>query len=151
MPVQESCVFVALFTLQLGERYGPVLTVYLGGQRAVVLVGFDAVKEALVDQADDFTGRAPVPFLARATRGYGNTGVQQSPTPQGCGPESVITRASSPCRICARPQRNGAFYASFHSSRALKITPIKKHTQIIIAKRNTAAREESCLSCKCVN
>nr|QQL94707.1 cytochrome P450 2f3 [Lateolabrax maculatus] len=57
--------------LKLGERYGPVLTVYLGRQRAVVLVGFDAVKEALVDQADDFTGRAPVPFLARATRGYG--------------------------------------------------------------------------------
>ncbi|KAF0030181.1 hypothetical protein F2P81_016912 [Scophthalmus maximus] len=56
---------------KLSESYGPVLTVYLGRQRTVVLVGYDAVKEALVDQADDFTGRAPIPFLNRATKGYG--------------------------------------------------------------------------------
>ncbi|XP_077396350.1 cytochrome P450 2H2-like [Festucalex cinctus] len=57
--------------VELSKRYGPVLTVHLGWQRAVVLVGFDTVKEALVDQADDFTGRGPVPFLLRATKGYG--------------------------------------------------------------------------------
>ncbi|TDH15325.1 hypothetical protein EPR50_G00029940 [Perca flavescens] len=56
---------------KLSEIYGPVMTVYLGPQRAVVLVGYDAVKEALVDQADDFTGRAPVPLLMRVTKGYG--------------------------------------------------------------------------------
>lgn len=64
-----------MFHLQLSERYGPVMTVYLGRQRTVVLVGYDAVKEALVDQADDFTGRGPVPFLLRATKGYGNVGI----------------------------------------------------------------------------
>uniref|UniRef100_A0A4W5MGI1 Cytochrome P450 2F3-like n=1 Tax=Hucho hucho TaxID=62062 RepID=A0A4W5MGI1_9TELE len=53
--------------------YGPVMTVYLGRQRAVVLVGYEAVKEALVDQAEDFIGRAPIPFLVRATKGYGLT------------------------------------------------------------------------------
>lgn len=57
--------------LKLSESYGPVMTVYLGRQRTVVLVGYDAVKEALVDQADDFTGRAPVPLLMRVTKGYG--------------------------------------------------------------------------------
>uniref|UniRef100_A0A3Q3W3N1 Uncharacterized protein n=1 Tax=Mola mola TaxID=94237 RepID=A0A3Q3W3N1_MOLML len=57
--------------LKLSESYGPVMTVYLGPQRTVVLVGYDAVKEALVDQADDFVGRGPLPFLIRATRGYG--------------------------------------------------------------------------------
>ncbi|KAI3354028.1 hypothetical protein L3Q82_018582, partial [Scortum barcoo] len=57
--------------LKLSESYGPVMTVYLGPQRTVVLVGYDAVKEALVDQADDFTGRGPVPFLLKVTRGYG--------------------------------------------------------------------------------
>ncbi|XP_041796035.1 cytochrome P450 2F3-like [Chelmon rostratus] len=57
--------------LKLSKSYGPVLTVYLGRQRVVVLVGYDAVKEALVDQADDFSGRGPVPFLIRATKGYG--------------------------------------------------------------------------------
>lgn len=49
-----------------------MITLYLGWQRAVVLVGYDAVKEALVDQADDFTGRAQIPFLVKATKGYGN-------------------------------------------------------------------------------
>ncbi|XP_014267355.1 cytochrome P450 2G1 [Maylandia zebra] len=47
------------------------MTLYMGWQRTVVLVGYDAVKEALVDQADDFTGRMPVPFLFKATNGYG--------------------------------------------------------------------------------
>uniref|UniRef100_A0A8K9Y0K2 Uncharacterized protein n=1 Tax=Oncorhynchus mykiss TaxID=8022 RepID=A0A8K9Y0K2_ONCMY len=51
--------------------YGPVMTVYLGRQRAVVLVGYEAVKEALVDQAEDFIGRAPVPFLVRRWRKLG--------------------------------------------------------------------------------
>lgn len=63
---------VPLNPLQLSKSYGPVMTVYLGPQRAVVLVGYDAVKEALVDQGDDFNGRGQVPFLVRATRGYGN-------------------------------------------------------------------------------
>ncbi|CAK6957885.1 cytochrome P450 2G1-like [Scomber scombrus] len=57
--------------VKLSEKYGPVMTMYLGWQRTVVLVGYDAVKEALVDQADEFTGRGPVPFLFKATRGYG--------------------------------------------------------------------------------
>ncbi|XP_061684552.1 cytochrome P450 2F3-like isoform X1 [Syngnathoides biaculeatus] len=47
------------------------MMVHLGWQRAVVLVGYEAVKEALVDQADDFTGRMQLPFLVKATRGYG--------------------------------------------------------------------------------
>ncbi|XP_034459365.1 cytochrome P450 2G1-like isoform X1 [Hippoglossus hippoglossus] len=57
--------------LKFSETYGPVMTLHLGWQRMVVLVGYDAVKEALVDQADDFAGRGPLPFLVRATRGYG--------------------------------------------------------------------------------
>uniref|UniRef100_A0A3Q3SDC0 Cytochrome P450, family 2, subfamily Y, polypeptide 3 n=1 Tax=Mastacembelus armatus TaxID=205130 RepID=A0A3Q3SDC0_9TELE len=36
-----------------------------------VLVGYDAVKEAMVDQADDFTGRGQLPFVIRVTKGYG--------------------------------------------------------------------------------
>lgn len=48
------------------------MTVYLGPQRVVVLVGYEAVKEALVDQTDDFIGRVPIPFLIRMTKGYGN-------------------------------------------------------------------------------
>ncbi|KAJ0063790.1 hypothetical protein NL108_006742 [Boleophthalmus pectinirostris] len=57
--------------MEFSKTYGPVMTIYLGWQRAVVLVGYDAVKEALVDQGEDFSGRAPIHFLHKATRGYG--------------------------------------------------------------------------------
>ncbi|XP_051720023.1 cytochrome P450 2G1-like isoform X2 [Ctenopharyngodon idella] len=57
--------------MKWSKTYGPVMTVHIGLQRTVVLVGYDTVKEALVDQADDFKGRAPVPLLNRVLRGYG--------------------------------------------------------------------------------
>ncbi|MCI4390646.1 hypothetical protein PGIGA_G00125010 [Pangasianodon gigas] len=59
--------------LKWSKTYGPVMTVYLGTQRVLVLVGYDTVKEALVDNADDFVGRAPVPFIQRVLKGYGLT------------------------------------------------------------------------------
>uniref|UniRef100_A0A8C6YH61 Cytochrome P450 2G1 n=1 Tax=Naja naja TaxID=35670 RepID=A0A8C6YH61_NAJNA len=46
--------------LQLKEKYGPVFTVYLGPRRVVVLCGHDTVKEALVDQAEEFSGRGEI-------------------------------------------------------------------------------------------
>lgn len=48
------------------------MTVGLGPQRTVVLVGYEVVKDALVDHADDFLGRGPLPFLMKPTRGYGS-------------------------------------------------------------------------------
>ncbi|XP_061916522.1 cytochrome P450 2F3-like [Entelurus aequoreus] len=57
--------------LKMSQTYGAVMTVHLGWQRTVVLVGYEAVKEALVDQADDFAGRMQMPFLYKATGGYG--------------------------------------------------------------------------------
>ncbi|KAG5269807.1 hypothetical protein AALO_G00206370 [Alosa alosa] len=57
--------------MKWSEQYGPVMTVTLGPVRIVALSGYQTVKEALVDQADDFTGRAPVPFLNRVVKGYG--------------------------------------------------------------------------------
>lgn len=59
---------------QLSKSYGPVMTLYLGWHRTVVLTGYEAVKEALVDQAEDFTGRGPLPFLIKVSKGYGNAG-----------------------------------------------------------------------------
>ncbi|KAL2095970.1 hypothetical protein ACEWY4_008118 [Coilia grayii] len=57
--------------MKWSEQYGPVMTVHLGPLRFMVLTGYQTVKEALVDQADDFTGRAPIPFLNRVVKGYG--------------------------------------------------------------------------------
>uniref|UniRef100_A0A3B4H914 Cytochrome P450 2F2-like n=1 Tax=Pundamilia nyererei TaxID=303518 RepID=A0A3B4H914_9CICH len=57
--------------LKLSDKYGSVITMYLGPQRTVILLGYDAVKEALLDQADDFSGRGPIPLLFKASKGYG--------------------------------------------------------------------------------
>ncbi|XP_054855151.1 cytochrome P450 2F3-like isoform X2 [Eublepharis macularius] len=57
--------------LALRERYGSVYTVYLGSQPFVVLCGYQAVKEALVDRGEDFGGRGDFPALFRFTQGDG--------------------------------------------------------------------------------
>uniref|UniRef100_A0A670ZKL7 Cytochrome P450 2G1-like n=1 Tax=Pseudonaja textilis TaxID=8673 RepID=A0A670ZKL7_PSETE len=54
---------------QLKEKYGPVFTVYLGPRRVVVLCGHDTVKEALVDQAEEFSGRGEIATIDRNFNG----------------------------------------------------------------------------------
>ncbi|NXG67233.1 CP2CL protein, partial [Hemiprocne comata] len=59
-------------TLQkLSEEYGPVFTVHLGSDPVVVLHGYDAVKEALIDRADEFAARGHMPVGDRANNGLG--------------------------------------------------------------------------------
>uniref|UniRef100_H9GRR7 Uncharacterized protein n=1 Tax=Anolis carolinensis TaxID=28377 RepID=H9GRR7_ANOCA len=57
--------------LKLHEKYGPVFTVYLGTRPVLVLCGHQAVKEALIDKAEEFSGRTTKPTLERAVEGYG--------------------------------------------------------------------------------
>uniref|UniRef100_A0A8C8SMI5 Uncharacterized protein n=1 Tax=Pelusios castaneus TaxID=367368 RepID=A0A8C8SMI5_9SAUR len=57
--------------IMLGEKYGPVFTVYLGPRPVVVLCGHKAVKQALVDHAEKFSGRGRMPTLDRIFHGYG--------------------------------------------------------------------------------
>ncbi|XP_067317006.1 cytochrome P450 2G1-like isoform X1 [Anolis sagrei] len=59
------------FPLQLHEKYGPVFTVYFGSQPVLVLCGHQAVKEALIDKAEEFSGRSTVPVLEQTFQGYG--------------------------------------------------------------------------------
>ncbi|XP_072406282.1 cytochrome P450 2K1-like isoform X1 [Chiloscyllium punctatum] len=47
----------------LAEKYGNVFSVELGPLKAVVLTGYDAVKDALVNHADQFSGRPPIPIF----------------------------------------------------------------------------------------
>ncbi|XP_010114991.1 PREDICTED: cytochrome P450 2C19-like isoform X3 [Chlamydotis macqueenii] len=56
---------------KLSEEYGPVFTVHLGFDPVVVLHRHDVVKEALVDRADEFAARGPMPIGDRANNGLG--------------------------------------------------------------------------------
>ncbi|XP_066452226.1 cytochrome P450 2K6-like [Eleutherodactylus coqui] len=56
---------------QLSKKYGPVYTIKLGVEEAVVLCGYDAVKDALVNHADEFSGRPIVPIIHEITKGHG--------------------------------------------------------------------------------
>ncbi|XP_069877343.1 cytochrome P450 2C55-like [Dipodomys merriami] len=51
--------------------YGPVFTVYFGMKPTVVVHGYEAVKEALEDYGEEFSGRSVFPILERSNRGYG--------------------------------------------------------------------------------
>ncbi|KAB1274034.1 Cytochrome P450 2F3 [Camelus dromedarius] len=56
---------------KLSKKYGSVYTVYLGPRRVVVLSGYQAVKEALVDQEEEFSGRGDCPAFLNFTKGNG--------------------------------------------------------------------------------
>nr|XP_060620631.1 cytochrome P450 2C19-like [Anolis sagrei ordinatus] len=56
---------------ELSEKYGPVLTVYFGTERIVVLTGYDVIKEALIDRGDDFAARGSLPIFDNVNKGLG--------------------------------------------------------------------------------
>uniref|UniRef100_A0A4X2K6T4 Uncharacterized protein n=1 Tax=Vombatus ursinus TaxID=29139 RepID=A0A4X2K6T4_VOMUR len=57
--------------MKIGEKFGPVFTVHLGPRTVVVLTGFEAVKEALVDQAEEFSGRGEQATFDWLFKGFG--------------------------------------------------------------------------------
>ncbi|XP_075043076.1 cytochrome P450 2C16-like isoform X2 [Mixophyes fleayi] len=54
---------------KLGEKYGPVYTIYMGMKPVVVLCSCDAVKEALIDYGEEFGARGEMPLLDRICSG----------------------------------------------------------------------------------
>lgn len=56
---------------QLSKEYGPVYTVQLGQEKVIVICGYEAVKEALVNHAEEFSGRPKVQLFEEITRGHG--------------------------------------------------------------------------------
>nr|XP_001502229.3 cytochrome P450 2C19 isoform X1 [Equus caballus] len=57
--------------INLSKVYGPVFTLYFGMKPTVVLHGYEAVKEALIDLGEEFSGRGTFPVAERANRKYG--------------------------------------------------------------------------------
>ncbi|XP_055976818.1 cytochrome P450 2C19-like [Sorex fumeus] len=55
----------------LSKVYGAVFTVYLGMKPTVVLHGYEAVKEALINFGEEFSARGSFPMAERATNGNG--------------------------------------------------------------------------------
>ncbi|XP_052516768.1 cytochrome P450 2C19-like [Budorcas taxicolor] len=55
----------------LSKVYGPVFTVYFGMKPLVVLHGYEAVKEALIDLGEEFSGRGHLPVSEKTRKGHG--------------------------------------------------------------------------------
>uniref|UniRef100_A0A8C9Q4B6 Uncharacterized protein n=1 Tax=Spermophilus dauricus TaxID=99837 RepID=A0A8C9Q4B6_SPEDA len=55
----------------LAKDYGPVFTVHFGMKPTVVLCGYEAVKEALIDRAEEFSGRGSYPVIDHIFQGLG--------------------------------------------------------------------------------
>ncbi|XP_004580087.2 cytochrome P450 2C5-like [Ochotona princeps] len=51
--------------------YGPVYTLYFGMKPTVVLHGYEAVKEALIDLGEEFAGRGSFPMAEKINKGLG--------------------------------------------------------------------------------
>ncbi|XP_030626547.1 cytochrome P450, family 2, subfamily V, polypeptide 1 isoform X2 [Chanos chanos] len=56
---------------QMSRRYGNVFSLRLGGLNSVVVNSYSVVKEALIDQADVFSGRPPNPVFQRISKCQG--------------------------------------------------------------------------------
>ncbi|MEJ1288655.1 hypothetical protein NN561_019689 [Cricetulus griseus] len=57
--------------MRLREKYGDVFTVHLGPRPVVMLCGTEAIREALVDQAEAFSGRGTVAVFKPIFKEYG--------------------------------------------------------------------------------
>ncbi|XP_070616814.1 cytochrome P450 2K6-like [Erythrolamprus reginae] len=59
--------------LELSKQYGPVFKIQLGLQKIVVLTGYEAIQEALVNKADVFAERASIPIFDEVSQDFGVT------------------------------------------------------------------------------
>ncbi|KAM4800557.1 LOW QUALITY PROTEIN: cytochrome P450 2A10-like [Urocitellus parryii] len=57
--------------MKMSKHYCPVFTIHLGTHQVVVLCGYNAVKEVLVDQAEEFSGRGQQATFDHLFKGYG--------------------------------------------------------------------------------
>ncbi|XP_018426081.1 PREDICTED: cytochrome P450 2C5-like [Nanorana parkeri] len=58
---------------ELSKKYGPIYSIKIGEETMVVLCGYETIKDALVNHADEFSGRPIIPLLQEITKGHGMT------------------------------------------------------------------------------
>ncbi|OXB82725.1 UNVERIFIED_CONTAM: hypothetical protein H355_000423 [Colinus virginianus] len=56
---------------ELSKLYGNVFTVHFGPKKVVVLAGYETIKDALLNHAEEFGERAEIPIFREMTRGNG--------------------------------------------------------------------------------
>ncbi|XP_042305987.1 cytochrome P450 2C42-like isoform X2 [Sceloporus undulatus] len=71
--LQKDVLPLSKFYPKLVQKYGPIFTIWMGPKPAVVLCGYEVVKDALVDHAEEFGGRPHIPLSNRVMKGQGNT------------------------------------------------------------------------------
>ena len=64
--------FMSTLSVQLSKKYGSIFTVHFGPKKVVVLAGYKTVKQALVNQAEDFGDRDITPAFYDFNQGHGN-------------------------------------------------------------------------------
>ncbi|XP_075197734.1 uncharacterized protein LOC142297393 [Anomaloglossus baeobatrachus] len=57
--------------MELSKTYGPVFSVQIGMRKIVVLCGYDAVKDALINHADVFSDRPRAPVIHKVSKNHG--------------------------------------------------------------------------------
>ncbi|KAJ1149058.1 hypothetical protein NDU88_001877 [Pleurodeles waltl] len=60
-----------LTLLELSKKYGPVFSIQMGMKKAVVLAGYETVKDALINHAEEFGERARIPIFQKMDKGNG--------------------------------------------------------------------------------
>uniref|UniRef100_A0A3B4ETG3 Uncharacterized protein n=1 Tax=Pundamilia nyererei TaxID=303518 RepID=A0A3B4ETG3_9CICH len=69
LPLIGNLLQLDLKRIYLSKKYGSIFTIYLGTKKVVFLLGYNTVKEALVDYAEAFGERDPIPIMDELFRG----------------------------------------------------------------------------------
>ncbi|NXJ58375.1 CP2C8 protein, partial [Spizaetus tyrannus] len=56
---------------KLSKKYGPVFTLHFGSERAVVVFGYEVVREVLLSRGDEFTDRGRFPLTEKYNKDLG--------------------------------------------------------------------------------
>ncbi|XP_069813049.1 cytochrome P450 2C29-like [Dendropsophus ebraccatus] len=64
---------------KLSQKYGSIFTIWKMSEPVIVLCGYDTVKDALINHAEQFSARPLIPVLYVSTKGYAFNGPRWRP------------------------------------------------------------------------
>ncbi|XP_067321655.1 cytochrome P450 2B4-like [Anolis sagrei] len=69
--LQKNVFPLYTFYPKLVEKYGPIFTIWMGPNPAIVLCGYEVIKDAMVNHAEVFGGRYTIPITDRVYKAQG--------------------------------------------------------------------------------